>query len=95
MRVGGNSLLGTVLAVAACGGGGAASQPAPVPSAEAAVRSFFQAVADSNIARMATLWGTEKGSAASTGQPPDYEKRLGDPDLSPERPLQIGERATG
>lgn len=43
---------------------------------EAALDAFMQAVADSNLSRMATLWGTEKGSAAKTKSPPDYERRL-------------------
>ena len=36
----------------------------------------MQAVADSNLAKMATLWGTSSGPAAKTGQPPDYERRI-------------------
>ncbi len=36
----------------------------------------MQAAADSNLARMAELWGTRAGSAAKTGQPPDYERRI-------------------
>jgi hypothetical protein len=36
----------------------------------------MQAVADSNLAKMASLWGTASGSAAKTGQPPDYERRI-------------------
>jgi hypothetical protein len=59
----------------ACGGSGPqAVKPSPTP--EAAVRGFFQAVADSDLVRMSMLWGTDKGSAASTGQPPDWKKRM-------------------
>jgi hypothetical protein len=68
-----------VLLLAACSGGGtAASGPvAPSPgTARGTVESFMQAVADSNLSRMATLWGTYSGPAAKTGQPPDYEKRI-------------------
>jgi hypothetical protein len=36
----------------------------------------MQAVADSNLAKMATLWGTASGPAAKTHQPPDYERRI-------------------
>jgi len=65
------------LVLAACGGGPAASGSAgPAPSAEQAVRSFMQAAADSNLKRMAQLWGTRAGPASKTGQPPDYERRL-------------------
>jgi len=34
------------------------------------------AVADSNLPKMAEYWGTAKGSAAETGNPPDYPKRV-------------------
>lgn len=36
----------------------------------------MQAVADSNLAKMATLWGTSRGPASQTHQPPDYERRI-------------------
>jgi hypothetical protein len=36
----------------------------------------MQAVADSNLATMATLWGTSNGPAAKTRQPADYERRI-------------------
>jgi hypothetical protein len=36
----------------------------------------MQAVADSNLAKMASLWGTASGPASRTGQPPDYERRI-------------------
>ena len=36
----------------------------------------MQAVADSNVARMAGLWGTASGPAARTRQPPDWERRV-------------------
>jgi hypothetical protein len=34
------------------------------------------AVADSNLPKMAEFWGTAKGSAAETGTPTDYPKRV-------------------
>jgi hypothetical protein len=40
------------------------------------MRTFMQAAADSNLARMAELWGTAAGSAAETGKPENWEKRL-------------------
>jgi hypothetical protein len=65
------------LALAACGGGGASSPPVrPEGSAAAAVQSFMQAVADSNLAKMATLWGSASGPASKTHQPSDYERRI-------------------
>jgi len=76
MRWWGNLLAAAVAVSVACGGGGGAGQPRPSQSAESAVRGFFQAVADSDIARMSTLWGTDKGSAATTGQPNDWQKRM-------------------
>jgi len=36
----------------------------------------MKAVADSNLATMAELWGTTRGAAAQTHQPPDYERRI-------------------
>jgi hypothetical protein len=68
----------TALLIAACGGGGA-SGPAPEPGPATpndAVRRFMQAAADSNLAAMADLWGTDKGSAGRTGEPKDYLKRM-------------------
>jgi len=65
------------LVLTACGGGpGATGSAGPAPSPELAVRSFMQAAADSNLTRMAQLWGTRAGSAAKTGQPPDYQRRV-------------------
>ena len=64
------------LVLAACGGPAASGSAGPAPSAEQAVRSFMQAAADSNLSRMAELWGTQAGPAAKTGQPPDYLRRL-------------------
>ena len=36
----------------------------------------MKAVADSNLAAMAGLWGTSKGPASRTRQPSDYERRI-------------------
>jgi hypothetical protein len=61
----------------ACGGsGGPPSQVRPATTASAAVQSFMKAVADSNLPAMASLWGTARGAAATTHQPPDYERRI-------------------
>ncbi len=68
-------LLGAAL-VLGCGG---ASGPARVPpsnTAAAAVQNFMRAVADSNLAAMASLWGTANGPAARTNQPSDYQRRI-------------------
>jgi hypothetical protein len=37
----------------------------------------MQAVADSNVVKMANLWGTASGPAAKTNQPPDWQRRIG------------------
>lgn len=63
-----------VVLLAGCGGGPAPVQP--TTSAAAAVRGFMQAVADSNVDKMASLWGTANGPASQTRQPPDYERRI-------------------
>lgn len=67
--------LGSVLLVAACGGG-SAPQAQPANSASGAVQSFMQAVADSNLVKMASLWGTASGPASKTNQPPDWQRRI-------------------
>ena len=36
----------------------------------------MQAVADSNLGKMASLWGTASGPAAKTNQPPDWQRRV-------------------
>ena len=66
------------LVLTACGGGsaGGAGPVLPANSASSAVTSFLQAVSDSNLGKMATLWGTAAGPSASTKQPPDYERRV-------------------
>jgi len=64
------------LLLLACGGGGSAPSAEPATSAKGAVRSFMQAVADSNVERMASLWGTANGSASKTKQPPDWRRRV-------------------
>jgi hypothetical protein len=63
--------------LAACGGGAAAtSSVEPAASARESVDEFMQAVADSNLSKMAMLWGSANGPAAVTGQPSDYEQRV-------------------
>jgi hypothetical protein len=66
--------LGAIVFLAACGGGTPPVQPAT--SAAGAVQGFMQAVADSNLTKMAALWGTASGPALKTRQPPDYERRI-------------------
>jgi hypothetical protein len=68
--------LGPVILLAACGGGSGAPTAEPATSASGAVRSFMEAVADSNTERMASLWGTASGPASRTNQPPDYRRRV-------------------
>lgn len=68
-------LLPIGLLAGACGGGSTSPAAAPVTSASQAVSAFMRAAADSNISRMAELWGTDKGPASQT-HPPEYEKRL-------------------
>jgi hypothetical protein len=48
----------------------------PATSANGAVQSFMQAVADSNVQTMASLWGTVNGPASKTNQPPDWQRRV-------------------
>jgi hypothetical protein len=67
--------LGAALLLISCGGSGPANSE-PASSAAGAVQSFMKAVADSNLAKMATLWGTASGPAAETKQPPDWQRRV-------------------
>jgi hypothetical protein len=73
-----NRWLPAVLLVAACGGGSTmpASPSDNAATADAAVRQFMLAVADSNINRMARYWGTSKGPAVITRVPADYQTRM-------------------
>lgn len=66
-------MVGAVLVVAC---GSSPTTVAPSPGPEYAVQEFMAAVADSNLPKMAEYWGTAKGSAAETGNPPDYPKRV-------------------
>jgi len=74
----GFAVLAGLTALAACGGGagGGSAAAAPVASASQAMLAFFQAAADSNLTRMAQLWGTAEGPASRTGKPDGWEKRL-------------------
>ncbi|HKT60863.1 MAG TPA: hypothetical protein VJQ46_12500 [Gemmatimonadales bacterium] len=64
------------LVLAACNSAGPANQVHPANTAAAAVQNFMKAVADSNLTTMAGLWGTTRGPASKTRQPPDYERRI-------------------
>lgn len=64
-----------VLAACSSGSGGTAAVH-PANTASAAVQNFMKAVSDSNLAVMAGLWGTSKGSASRTRQPADYQRRI-------------------
>ena len=70
-------LMPAVVLLAACGGSsssvdtGTASRISSPQTASA----FMRAAADSNLARMAQLWGTSRGPASET-RPDNYEKRL-------------------
>lgn len=62
------------IALMACGG-----KPGPVnvdPGPAAAFDQFMRAVADSNLNRMADLWGATGGPASETNKPNDYQRRL-------------------
>jgi hypothetical protein len=65
-----------LVALTACGGGGSSGTVEPAKSPTAVVENFMQAVTDSNLSRMAELWGSSGGPAAKTRQPADYERRI-------------------
>jgi len=61
----------------ACGGGSPPpSGAAPDGGPTLAVQQFMRAVADSNLTVMGQLWGTSAGSAAQTGKPSDWQRRV-------------------
>ena len=64
-----------VVAAVAFAGPLAAQKSAP-RSPSAVVEEFMRATADSNLTRMAELWGTSRGSARETDYPKDYQKRM-------------------
>jgi hypothetical protein len=66
----------TALLLAACGGSGSPAPAQPASSASAAVQSFMKAVADSNLPKMGSLWGTSAGPASQTNVPPDWQRRV-------------------
>lgn len=68
------SLMVFALLLAACGG--RTGQVTPVPEAEIGLRNFMDAAADSNYVRMSENWGTSRGAASETGNPPDYQQRM-------------------
>lgn len=69
--------IAAALVLAACSGGGqAAPGAAPAATAERVVQDFMRAVADSNLTKMAQLWGSAKGAAGTTREPADYERRI-------------------
>ena len=65
-----------VLAACASGSAGGAGEVRPANNPSSAVSSFLQAVSDSNLDKMAMLWGTGAGPSARTKQPPDYAQRV-------------------
>ncbi len=69
-------LIVPMVALAAACGGSAPANVAPDGGPASVVAAFMEAVADSNMTRMAELWGTSQGSAAVTGNPEGYERRI-------------------
>ncbi len=53
-----------------------AAQTGPAATPTLAVEEFIRAASDSNLTRMAELFGTDEGSVRSTGKPADYPKRM-------------------
>jgi hypothetical protein len=70
------AVLASGIVLAACGGGSSAGSSAPVVSAADAAMAFLRAAADSNVTRMAELWGSSSGPASKTNQPNDYQRRV-------------------
>ena len=64
-----------LLVLAACGGSNANTATTPRTSSPQAVTAFMRAAADSNLSRMAQLWGSSKGPV-SQAPVANFEKRL-------------------
>lgn len=72
-----STLMAALLAAAGCAAPMAMeSQGAAPATARQGVEEFIRAAADSNLARMAELFGTDRGSVRKTGQPRDYPQRM-------------------
>ena len=65
-----------LLAACAGGSGGGTGTPMSNRSPETTVKAFLAAARDTNLTLMATYWGGSSGPAATSKQPPDYEKRI-------------------
>jgi hypothetical protein len=65
-----------LLLAAACAGGSSSAAPAPNRTPESTVTAFLAAARDTNVIKMADLWGGPSGPAGQTKQPSDYEKRI-------------------
>lgn len=69
--------IAATVATAACGGHTSAPGDAPPDaSAKQTISSFMRAVSDSNMTKIAELWGSSKGPASVTRQPSDYQRRI-------------------
>lgn len=68
--------IGATILLIACGGGAKPDEVRPANSPSGAVTVFLQAVIDSNLSKMAGLWGTAAGPSSQTKQPADYERRV-------------------
>lgn len=67
-------LLG-LLAIAACTKT-VVQQPGPSGGPALVAGAFMQAVADSNLTQMGSLWGTDRGPAATTNNPSNWLQRV-------------------
>ena len=65
-----------LLLLMSCGGSSSPAPTQPSGTAAGAVQGFMKAVADSNLAKMATFWGSANGPASQTKQPPDWQRRI-------------------
>ncbi len=68
--------LAIVSVTAGCAASNVTQTGAAANTPSVAVEQFMLAASDSNLTRMSELWGTEKGAAASTGEPQDHGRRM-------------------
>ncbi len=65
-----------VVALVACSSNPKPESLAPSAGPAAVAAAFMQAVSDSNLTQMGSLWGTDRGPAATTNTPSNWGQRI-------------------
>jgi hypothetical protein len=65
-----------VVALLACSSNPKPESASPAAGPAAVAAAFMQAVADSDLTQMGSLWGTDQGPAATTNTPSNWAQRI-------------------